>query len=226
MALPLLCSECFRDQGLRLDAAQLGAESSIACPNCAATAGKKLDEEAITRLSHRFFVWGTQKRMQYGAAPVVQFNKGRTTDIKLPVWLVDDVQLLEKAIGVGFFYYGPRLWMVGEVEPLRRLQDKATRPSIIARILAEYPSTLLTRNDLFYRVRQRPAAPAQFDSYDSPPSSLAGSGRLDSVGFPVMYGSQDLTVCIHECRITVDDEAFVATLAPIEDLKLLGPVFN
>ena len=36
-----------------------------------------------------------------------------------------------------------------------------------------------------------------------------------------MYGSQDLEVCVHECRTTVDDLVFVATLSPARHLRLL-----
>ena len=36
-----------------------------------------------------------------------------------------------------------------------------------------------------------------------------------------MYGSQDLPVCVHECRVTAEDELYVATLSPTRDLKLL-----
>lgn len=36
-----------------------------------------------------------------------------------------------------------------------------------------------------------------------------------------MYTSPDLQVCIHECRVTVEDDLFVATLAPTNRLRLL-----
>jgi hypothetical protein len=36
-----------------------------------------------------------------------------------------------------------------------------------------------------------------------------------------MYGSQDLQVCIHECRVTSEDDLYVASLAPNRDLRLL-----
>lgn len=51
--------------------------------------------------------------------------------------------------------------------------------------------------------------------------NLVGRGRLDSINFPVLYGSQDLQLCVHECRATVEDEIFVASLAPTKDLSLL-----
>jgi hypothetical protein len=72
-----------------------------------------------------------------------------------------------------------------------------------------------------YRVRRNPLRPNQLEEYDSPPMDLVGSGRLDSNGFPVLYCSQDLQVCIHECRVTAEDELFVASLTPAKALKML-----
>lgn len=40
-------------------------------------------------------------------------------------------------------------------------------------------------------------------------------------GQPVLYASQDLEVCVHECRVTVEDDIYVATLRPTRDLRLL-----
>jgi hypothetical protein len=60
-----------------------------------------------------------------------------------------DLHLIGKLLGVGFFCHGPRLWMVGEVEPLKALQDPTTRTEVIARILTEYPATEVTSGQLF-----------------------------------------------------------------------------
>ena len=54
-----LCSNCFHDEGLRLDAERIGIEINSACPNCGSDTGRKLDKEVIAALAHRFFVWGT-----------------------------------------------------------------------------------------------------------------------------------------------------------------------
>jgi hypothetical protein len=215
----VLCSDCFRDRGLRHDAACLGTVDDSACLNCSSVTGRKLDRGNLNRLVHGFFVWGTLFRCEYGAAPIVIYNEVQKTSINIPAWLTSDVRLIEKALGVGFFYYGPRLWMVGEVEPLKALQDEASRPSIIARILSEYPTATISPNDSFYRLRRDPARPSESKEYDSPPNP--GKGRLDSPGLPVMYGSQDLQICIHECRVTAEDNLFVATLEPRRQLKLL-----
>lgn len=111
--------------------------------------------------------------------------------------------------------------MVGEVEPLKALQDFATRPQIIDRVLKEYPEKALTQGTKFYRLRINPQCPDDPLEYDSPPVALAGKGRLDSSGFPVMYGSQDIDICIHECRAAAEDDIYVATLRAQRDLRLL-----
>ncbi|MYN04401.1 RES domain-containing protein [Pseudoduganella sp. DS3] len=219
----ILCSNCFADEGLRIDAIKLGLENSDECPQCKSTEGRKLMENQIEALAHRFFVRGTIVRHEYGGAPIIQCNEhhyGEST-ITPSQWLKNDLKLIENSVKVGFFHYGPRLWMIGEVEPLKALQDSATRNQVIKRILAEYPVRVIEKNTKFYRLRISPQQPAAPSEYDSPPIHLAGKGRLDSAGFPVMYGSQDLDICIHECRASIDDDLYVATLKTQKELRLL-----
>lgn len=111
--------------------------------------------------------------------------------------------------------------MVGEVEPLKALQVKSRRQFIIDRILKEYPTRIISKSDTFYRIRKNPSVPTNPVEYDSPPEHFLGTYRLDSKKLPILYGSQDLEVCVHECRVTVDDELFIATLTPSKNLRLL-----
>lgn len=154
----------------------------------------KLTGDHIKGLAWRFFVSGTTIRCDYGAAPVIQFNDHRygQSDITPSAWLKNDIKLIEDEAKIGFFHYGPRLWMIGEIEPLKALQDPATRSQIIERFLSEYPEKTLSTGSKFYRLRVNPELPAEATEYDSPPVEFAGRGRLDSPGFSVMYGSQDL----------------------------------
>ena len=217
----VLCSNCFTDQGLRLDAERIGDTDDSACPNCRERSGRKLTTDRVGALAHRFFVWGTLHKCEYGAAPIVQFNQHQKTSIGTSPWFEKDIELIGKTLGVGFFYYGPRLWMVGEVEPLKALQEERSRAAIIERLIEEYPSIHLDERQLFYRIRKAPKDPTDAAEYDTPPTEFLGSGRLDSADLPVMYGSQDLEVCVHECRVTAEDELYVATLSPTRSLKLL-----
>jgi RES domain len=217
----VLCSNCFNDQGLRLESSAIGIEDNSICPNCGSTDGRKLDKGLIESLAHQFFVRGTIHRPDFGAAPVIQFNKHQRTNINIAQWCEPDLKLFEKAIGIGFFYYGPHLWMVGEVEPLKALQRKDDRKAILDRIIEKYPKSILAPSEILYRIRLNPLNPTTQSEYDSPPKHLVGKGRLDSIDFPVLYGSQDLQLCVHECRTTVEDNIFVASLQPAKDLLLL-----
>lgn len=222
-SLVLLCSNCFTDEGLRIDATKHGLTQDGECPNCRSLEGRKLTKEHIEALAWRFFVSGTTIRCEYGAAPVIQMNEQHygKSDISPSPWLANDIKLIEHAANIGFFHYGPRLWMIGEVEPLKDLQDAQTRPKIINRVLTEYPEKTLLKGEKFYRLRLSPQEPSNPGEYDGPPIALAGQNRLDSPGFPVMYGSQDIDVCVHELRAAAGDDIFVATLEVERDLRLL-----
>jgi len=221
----ILCSNCFNDQGLRLTAFNIGIDQNSLCPQCKTENGRKLNKELIMELAYRFFVRGTLHRTYFGGSPMIQFNEQqyKSSSIDVPKWLEDDIKLIEDTIKVGFFDYGPKMWMVGKVEPLKNLENKSERYKIITQILKEYPIKIFTNKEIIYRLRKEPKNPSNFDEFDSPPlgNENLGKGRFDSTNFPVMYASQDLEICVHECRVTVEDELFLATLYPTRDLKLL-----
>lgn len=111
--------------------------------------------------------------------------------------------------------------MVGEVEPLKSLQDERQRAGVIRQILDAYPKLTFGTDEVFYRLRKEPKDPAVAGEYDSPPDSFLGKYRFDSTSLPILYASQDLEVCIHECRVSVEDEFYIGTLRPQRELQLL-----
>lgn len=215
------CSQCFRDEGLRTDASHIGAADDAPCPTCGSGAGLKLTEDALEALAHRYFVWGSLHRTTYGAAPVIQFNRHQQASIAVRASIEADLRLIERLLGVGFFYYGPRMWMIGHIVPLIELQDTSARRTVIERVLREYPARTLGQDTHFYRIRIAPRVPGGNHEYDSPPDAFLGSGRFDSPGFPVLYGSPDLQVCLHECRVAAEDDLYMATLGPASSLRVL-----
>ena len=218
---PRACSECFRDLGLRMDAAKLGSESGNACSRCNSVAGSKLSERQLGALAYRFFVQGSLHRFEFGGAPIVQFNEHQETSVNMSEALTSDIRVFEQVLGVGFFRYGPPLWMLGEIEQLAALRSERERDRAIDEIFSDYRTAELLADEQFFRLRVGPAQSEAEHEYDSPPDRLCGRGRLDSPNLPVMYGSQDLEVCIHECRVSAEDDLFLATLKATRALTLL-----
>lgn len=219
----LLCSDCFKDEGLKVNSYHIGIKDDKNCPNCNSINGKKLNAELIDKLIYQFFVIGTIIKTDFGGAPIIQCNeyhKGKT-DIDISDWLKTDLHILEKNGTMGLFYYGPRLWMIGEIEPLKALLDKEERQKTINSILEKYPSKTINSDNYFYRVRVNPKYPASIDEYCSAPDEFLGHGRLDSKGFPVLYGSEIIDLCLHECRVGSEDDIYMAKLKPKKDFKLL-----
>jgi hypothetical protein len=200
-----------------------GGITSSECPNCGSKVGYKLTEEATRQLASVFFVRGTITKSKYGGYPAVQFNEYhyKRTDIEVSAWLKKDIDLLEEVGKVGFFYYGPRFWMFGEIEPLKSLQRVEDRQEVIDQILVSYPTRTISNSDYFYRLRVNPEIADSIDQYDSPPDKHLGKGRFDTVDFPILYGSQDLEICLHECRVTVEDSIYISKLRPSKNLNLL-----
>ncbi|MGN8037841.1 RES domain-containing protein [Chitinophaga sp. 22321] len=218
-----VCSNCFTDEGLRLEAIKIGKDDPTPCPNCQSPTGKKLGSSELYDLASTFFVNGSVFRTEYGAANAIQFNEHhyKSSDLTVPTWLKDDLELISEKLKVGFFHYGPRLWQVGEVEPLKELQDGNSRPNVINKILAEFPTRTLPEGMDFYRLRKNPQIPSNFNEYDSPPDQYLGRGRFDSQNLPVLYASQDLDICIHESRVTIEDQLYLAKLALSKPINVL-----
>lgn len=218
----LLCSNCFYDEGLKIYSEKVGIENTNKCSNCNSNNGKKLNINLINHIVYTFFVKGTLNKTEYGAAPIIQFNDKRTCEIEFSGNLKKDVELLESKIKLGLFYYGPRLWMIGEVEPLKDLINERKRISIFERIVNEYPVNIINKNLKMYRLRVNPENINDINQYDSPPEYFLNTGRFDTKKLPILYASKDIDVCIHECRVSIEDNLYVATLETNKELKLLN----
>lgn len=219
--LPLLCSDCFKHWGLKLDALRISKSGSGTCPNCGSAEGALLTSPQAERLAYRFFVLGSVHETDYGSAPLIQFNSTNDYGIQPAKEIEPDMRLLESVLGIRFFNYGPRLWMIGEIEPLKDLQKAESRSEVLKQIANAYPTKHLSECDVFFRVRKNPSTPSQASEYDSPPSNGVTDGRFNSPSCSVLYGSPDLQTCLHECRTSIEDHTYAAVLRPIQSLQLL-----
>jgi hypothetical protein len=221
----ILCSNCFNDSGLQIEACKIGRKVIGACPNCTTLNGHKLQNSDLEQLVVNFFWRGSFYRTEFGGASRIVSNPYRynDSDVVFPPWLAPDAELLQQTLKVGLFHYGPPLWRVGEIEPLRELRSLKTRTRAARRLVKEFPTFMAGSEFSFFRLRTGIPEGLEGDAnqYDSPPAEYLGTGRLDTPSKPVLYGSQNLEICFHECKITLPQETFIAHLCPKIPLKFL-----
>jgi len=181
----------------------------------------KLNLAALDSLERSFFIYGSYQKSEFGGATILKFGDG---NVAFPAWLKADVSLLKEQTETAFRYNGPRTYLIGEVYPLVNLRDANTQDAAADEVVRQFPHRTLVTGETFYRLRKgiergKQDSPAE---YDAPPSiKRLESGRLDTQDFPVLYGSQDLEICVHECRVTIADECYAATLKVLRPLALL-----
>jgi hypothetical protein len=227
----VLCSKCFKNEGLRAEARQVNCASSLAtaCPNCGQQGGVPLDETDARNLALHFFVHGSIPPEAGGPAPVYQFNNARPAgEVEFGTELDEDLSLLERHGSGHLFHYGPPIWRLGYTEHYQRLRfDAATlrveeRKEIWAAIMARCSVRTLEETALIYRMRaggQMPEAIAA--SFDTAPPGVRKPGRYDTDDLPILYAAEDVETCLHECRVTLADWICVATFAPARPLRVL-----
>jgi hypothetical protein len=180
---PLLCSDCFKDRGLTLEAQKIGRPSDAVCPNCRSRTGAKLFESTIPELARIFFIHGSFIKTEFGGASPLRFGKG---DVEFAPWLEPDVRLLKEKCEISLRHYGPPTWRVGEVGPLKKLRDTTTREAAAADVVRRFPRRTFEAGETFYRLRKatrgrfRTSLPGGFGH--QPPASLTGREVLTGLG--------------------------------------------
>ena len=216
-----ICSECFYDEGLKLTSEKIGINNSHICPNCNKSNGLKISKELLLEISLEFFVYGSYYHSEFGGSSLLMFNAYQKTDVDFGKYLKDDIKLIENTLGVGFFYYTPRLFKLGLIRQLENLQNSDSHQEILEEIIEKFPTKILTAKNHFYRLRKNISNPNDENQFDSPPLEYSGNGRLDSEDLNILYGSENIEICLHECRVSIIDELYLAKLIPTTNLKIL-----
>jgi hypothetical protein len=227
-----LCSDCFADAGLRLEAKRIGTERVSACPNCKSTDGYALDSDRLHELQKQFFSRATapnQYRQDVAVLGVVEDDPDeRDIGLILRPETRADWALIRGAIGGRLWYRSPRLFYLGITNHFgiyQSLPKDVVRDQIVSRLRF----TEIDPSTTIYRIRLNLDDEAKFDEgqFDSPPKARRrGFGRFDIGQLPLFYGSPNLQVCIHECRVTLVDDVFVASNTPTKKLSLIDLTGN
>ena len=217
-----ICSECFYNEGLKLLCQKFGLKSNEKCCNCQRDYGYKISKENLHEISWEYFVNGSYYQSEYGGSSLIMFNEYQETDVDFGKYLKEDVPLIEKTLGIGFFYYAPRLYKLGLITQLEKLQSQDnSAEQVLNDIIEKFPTKVINEQNHFYRLRKNVSNPNDESQFDSPPIEYSGNGRLDSKDLNILYGSENIEICLHECRVSIIDDLYLAKLTPTKSLKIL-----
>jgi hypothetical protein len=224
----LLCSNCFQDVGLKLEAQRIGQRrENKSCPNCETGDGYALDNKALHELQRQFFSRATapnQFRNDIAVLGLVEDDPPYADfGLKLRPEAQADWSLIQSKISGRLFYRSPRLFYLGITNHFG-LYQSLPKDVVCNDIVPKLRFSAIDPNAVFYRVRLNLTDENKFDDeqYDAPPKPRRRAfGRFDNPKLSLLYGSPNLQVCIHECRVTLADDIFVATLRPTRSLRLI-----
>lgn len=228
-----LCTECFLNFGVKQTAKDLCANNEpFLCMRCGGDTGFRVDKDTANELMTSFFVNGSIPPEVGGPAPIFQYNKYQHSEcITFGTNLDQDLNLLSGFLNVQLFHYGPPFWRLGITEHYERLKGfvdggvkgVVEREEIWNDIIGRCKVVIFDVNKKLFRLRSdKKLVQAIPEQFDTPPAEVVVSrGRYDSDSLPIFYASDDVEVCIHECRATLADSLTLGTLVPNKPLRLI-----
>ena len=216
------CSDCFRNDGLREVLIRRGEASPSPCPRCRSTEGAKLDPDALEAAAGEFFVQGSIAPETL--APIYQVNRLNPCPARLDPTLAADAGTLREVSGLVVFDYGPPLWQLGRTDHYDAFAN-GDPDEVADEMVRGGTATAIPAGTAVYRIRRNlEVGPDVLDpaTFDPPGDHIARQpGRWDDLGSPVLYVSDDVELCLHECRVALSDEIVLATLVAARELNLL-----
>jgi len=211
MGKSILCSRCFKNMGLRREAAKFGPGTNDACSYCGKPDGTKLDSPAVLALFRTFYCYRSEAATYLPPVFVegdsidedVQFEESAQTDYD-PLKKFADLALRRNtphAYEMGFTEIRSEIDIVLGQDPSLAPEETAERlRTNLRKLLASGFDYELRDDETVYRARISPERPLEPNEYDSPPSEKAIPNRIARSGNRVFCGSLNIETCLMEIR--------------------------
>lgn len=217
-----VCSQCFSNLGFRKVLEGQGPSTGARCPRCNSTSGTFLDIDRLVDSARQFFVYGSV--LAETLAPVYNIGEVDFGLATLDPTIASDAILLKDVTGLTVYDNAPPLWRLGYTTHYHQFKQGSITSAADALVKTGEECIVDTSMDL-YRVRlNMPTGPTLLDpeTFDPPPDEMVRiPGRWNADTTPVLYVSDDVELCVHECRATLSDEIVLASMRPTRPLRVL-----
>lgn len=215
---------------------KFGIQNAGLCLHCRSTNGLQVTKDNIDQIMQTFFINGT-------ITPLYQHTVFRITesDFIEPNWdypltgdVIEDLKLINDIFHLSVFTplvnqryaWGgteERYLMEDEMNNNKKSRNKKSFKYIDS-FLEQFPTYEIPRGTTLYRIRKNPQNPHAHSEYDTPPYCIKNPsiGRLNEIGSPIFYCSEDPDNCIFECKFEPTDKILMAVLKTTKQLKLLN----
>lgn len=199
------------------------------CPRCRSVGLPKIDKEGLREIMSRFFVIGSVQTETN--AFVYQVSDEALSGAKFDYTLKKDAELACQICESTIFHYGPPLWRLGITDHYHKFEaGGCERHEAADDIVKAASSHIIPVGTQFFRIRLNPKIDEKIstaEAFDPPPAYITKApGRWDDADHPVLYVSDDIELCLHECRAVISDEIVVASILSRKDLKILDLTEN
>lgn len=235
----VLCSDCFKNVGISIEAQKIGTSTTLPCPKCKSAKGAKLTKEQLQTLQFKFFLGGSQVTAYFPSPIGVGGAELSPSQFEGNTW--DDYLLMKSLTGTELRWYGPHLDRFGlcflRDKILTRLGsdkyhlhvdmgDDVTIDDLWDEALTVVKAQILPKGEKVYRVRSLAKNPLDVSEYDSPPTKLIMPCRFNDSTHQVFYGAFDAETCIMELKLgpseIVRNEVTIARFQLKQPLKVLN----
>lgn len=230
-----LCSDCFKNAGVRQLAFKYGEQTSATCKRCGSKAGKLINKESAERILDEYIIDGTRPSL---IMPGVYIHHNGKYNPDIVMGNIDkesmhDIKLLSE-IGVFAINYNmPKTFQAGgtnfgyEFDELLNENQKISNHTNkliekLDEVLQFYKCLKLSRGTNIYRIRVNPKNPELDSDFDTPPLIYRkANNRLNDIDFPVFYGAFDIETCIYESKFESEDDLYFIQTELKKSLKLV-----
>ena len=222
----MVCSNCLKNLGLRIEAEKIGAQNNTPCERCSSKDGFKLNITSIQKLIIRFFQFGSIDSSYQLPVYVLSINSSKEI-LPFNGDIATDLRLLNEESGYNVDYHGPPLRDLGYTEISSRIEDvhnetKEKIDLILDELLSKFTRKTLEKDFQVFRIRKNLINPNNDKEFDSPPKDLIVENRLNDSETSIFYCSNDINTCIHEVKATVYDDLYLATFRLLKPLNILS----
>jgi hypothetical protein len=164
----VLCSDCFKNVGISIEAQKIGTSTTLPCPKCKSANGAKLTKEKLQTLQFKFFLGGSQVTAYFPSPIGVGGAELSSSQFEGNTW--DDYLLMKSLTDIELRWYGPHLDRLGlcflRDKILTRLGsdkyhlhvdmgDSVTIDDLWDEALTVVKAQILPKGEKVYRVRDR-----------------------------------------------------------------------